>query len=104
MIDLDELEALEKAATRGWTYHYGFNNAGCPTGFVDFDYPKGKMEFLADDAALIAAARNALPALLKEVRAARAWLEAVTDSQHENGAQDIEEAFRAYRAIVEENS
>lgn len=56
MIDLDELERLEKAATPG------------PWGFRTVD--------IADpdhipDAALIAAMRNALPELLRELKVAR---------------------------------
>ena len=66
---LDELEALEKAATPG--PHATANERGPG----DCDVVDGTGEWLAEferaeDAALFAAARNALPALLRVARAA----------------------------------
>lgn len=74
-LDLDALDALASAATEGpWRQEYAFNNAGCPTAFFYIPGHNGeaRVEMLADDAAFIAAAREAVPALVAEVRRLRA--------------------------------
>lgn len=72
MSRLDDLEALERAATRGWSdeclaplLRFGRTRVGTKD---DSDDDGGSPR--ARDAAFIAAARNALPALLAVARAA----------------------------------
>jgi hypothetical protein len=77
--ELAALEAAEKAATPGpWSTQYDIN-VRCADGFqalgtqsTEFDgFERSKL-----NAALIAAARNALPKLIAEVRLLRAAVEA----------------------------
>lgn len=89
MIDLDELERLEKAATPGPWHAQGIRMLDFGPG-VDFEPTSDLAEAVHADirsseshcsvaehvedipsAVLIAAARNAMPALIRELRAAR---------------------------------
>lgn len=84
MIDLDELEHLCGAATPG---PWADGSAMCcpdmgwvegPKGRVcSMDGPKRTHSIDANDAAFIAATRNAMPALIRELRAARACIEEI---------------------------
>ncbi len=109
-IDLDALEALEKAATVGdWFGEDGEVYARAPAGgnytsqitvVSGSDGETGMNWARAEDIALIAAARNVLPALLAEVRAAREWLK----QEDRGGLWSPEQAKDAYRALVAANS
>ncbi|MEU6387648.1 hypothetical protein ABZ847_29290 [Streptomyces bauhiniae] len=73
VLDLDALDAMAAAATDGpWTAH----DDGLVWADRIGDPVSGSV--LPEDAALIAAARNALPALVAEVRKLRAKLAAAT--------------------------
>jgi hypothetical protein len=103
MIDLDKLEELDRAATPGPWGSVGLrnleagitNDRGEPTTW--------------EDALLIAATRNALPALIAELRASRdfhysVWRaldrKAVGLVDHSAALYQVWEANRSYEAIV----
>lgn len=76
--DIKRLRGLCAAATAGpWRWELTYNNAGLP--LADFAIPGhnggGVVEMLAVDAALIAAARTALPAALDEIERLRGELD-----------------------------
>ena len=76
MVDIDELERLLAAATPGEWVACGWGDGSTPDGVTNIfnhDAEVLLMECLPiDDAALIVAARNSLPALLTEIRELRA--------------------------------
>ncbi len=105
-LDLDELERLEKAATFvPWINGpSGIVQSQRAPGFVFWDDNGSNKEC---DYPFIAAARNAMPALLAEVKAAREWLAAYAPGLGVTGTYDVtkvNKAREAYRAIVEANS
>lgn len=72
MIDLDELERLELEATPGpWAYPR--------MGSVERESDRAELAVgvTVPNGRLIAAARNALPVLIRELRAARACIEEI---------------------------
>lgn len=110
-VDLDELERLEKAATVGY-----WQCVRCPASLISSGgYFLGEFEELRNTA-FITTSRNALPALLKEVRAAREWLKSdslcprIVDPDEDDMEDilpliaNIDIAREAYRSIVAENS
>ncbi len=105
-VDLDEIERLEQAATPGpwkqdrnwyitgpdndWDEHWGSERVGRDLAKFNprFDQrvchvngPPGGCNSPDADFALIAAARNALPGMIRELREARSVLERLADSQ-----------------------
>jgi hypothetical protein len=92
-IDLDRLEEMEKAATRG-PWEARACNSGyacwCRVVFAENDdnpvIPYASVS--VENATLIATMRNALPHLLRELRAARAVVEASTGLLNEVGDGD----------------
>lgn len=78
LVDLDRLEALEKAATGGeWRYSAPHVLSG-DTYMADF---YDAFESSEADAEFVAAIRNAAPALIAEVRELRAKLESFKSSE-----------------------
>ncbi len=119
VLDLDALSKLEAEATPGpWKEFWDHKKVRVvPESsifpiFEDDQESDGKR---MRDAALIAAARNSLPALIAEVKAAREWLAkedaldesakgATTPYCGEDEFVVAQAAREAYRAIVEVNS
>ena len=74
-IDLAALRSLCAAATPGpWRQEFAYNNTGCPTAmfYIPAHNQEASVEMLVEDAAFIAAAREAVPALIAEVERLRA--------------------------------
>lgn len=125
-MELEELELLEKAATPGpwftgsWSGRCYMNHAH-GKGVCNYEYTMAQEpgllacasrpnleivgyddwgKILSDkDAAFLAAARNALPGLIAEVKAAREWLKA---SDH-GTMVEAHERLRDYRKAMEAN-
>lgn len=97
--DLDELERLEKAATPGEWAFTGFDHNAQPqihgthnlVAVVAHEGVRTNTETQAD-AALITATRNALPAMIRDLRAMRAMLKRL-----EWGGDEIEDTCPACR-------
>ncbi len=109
-MNLDRLEALEKAATAGpWTRIYG--TVSFVEGKVTMCSPGRQDKEVAANSDFIAALRNAAPALIAEVRAARRWL-AESDTPIASASADSDmwqfiqtrKAREAYKALVAANS
>ncbi len=113
-LDLDKLEALEKAANpKPWEASIGEDMSVYQgSQYHRVIGPDPNMSSLqnkcelprygrrpSEDAALIAELRNSASAMLAEIRAARAWLKAV-----EEGSNTKEQAYLSYRALVAANS
>lgn len=98
MTTLDELRRLERLASAApWTtrLHQGAWRVLPPSGPWEVCDTGDDTPAAADDAALIAAARNALRALLRVAEAARAMHKALDDSR---------EPFRQYPRPLEEHN
>ena len=110
MTTLDDLERLERAATAGRHTTGEAEHDAIPyvgIGYTDEVYaldsadphePVATFE-RPEDAALYAAARNALPALLAGMKALEALCDAVDDAMTTN-AEAVDTAVRAGRAAL----
>lgn len=110
-LDLDGLDALDRAATPGpWTIEYPGDAERAQPAHLRMQGEFGPHEILVDhrrdlssplpDAAFIVASRNSLKALVAEVRAAREWLKDYDIAGTAGGRA----ARETYRKVVEENS
>jgi hypothetical protein len=94
--DLKELERLEKAATKG-PWGWGVCRSAClhecgitsDAGDVFCNCGRGSGEPTDDDAALIVAARNALPHLLADLTAANAEVERLKGRDWQDALDDL---------------
>jgi hypothetical protein len=89
-VDLDELERLSNAATEG-PWEYWLTTKGKRKGSICVGPDNSHIEFVIgenkegeDDAEFIAAARTAVPALIAELREARAAIERVRAEHRED--------------------
>jgi hypothetical protein len=101
MTTLDELEKLEKAATPGpwkWSLRHESHDreafAKGPSHLGDHNYQKARA-----DAELVAAARNALPDLLKIARAAANYARMAPPRGHVDEPARLAEMREALRAV-----
>lgn len=116
MIDIDALEALEKAATPGpwystsdgaccfkictndWKEHSREAGEWISSGSYDGDTGWAEKEF--SNFSLIAAARNAIPSLIAELRAAREYIAASRETHFYEVSTKMVKALAAYDAVV----
>lgn len=101
MIDIDELERLEKDATMApWTNRM---QDGICNKYIEEDAivisKEERDNMTRSNIALIVAARNSLPGLIAEVRAAREWWAADTHGRK----YETDVAREAYRKAIEAN-
>lgn len=104
MIDLDALEALEKAATNdGW--HIGHVDENLGHAMIEGFHDEIAEVYNRRNQAFICEMRNALPELIAELRAAREVVRCAREDLGGSWEEDVyltTEALAAYNAVVAE--